>query len=408
MENLNETDFLDYCAENNWTLMNLSTPSAAERLIYTDADFVITAIIMPILLVLGWITNGAFLFVVYRVKYMHTITNLYLVNLSISDVVFLSFAIGDKLWRYATSDVYMDNVAKEFVDICMMYLFKNIAYFTGQFLISLVALDRYNAVCRPLQQYKVNSLTRAVSLIVSTWCFALVLAASMTPGYMDRKTKCILWPDDEMYDHYPDTYVYFAPISNAAKVYAEIIQTVPFFINMIFETVLYVLIICTLHSRVTSRVSNGITGGKLTEIRNQVTRMLIINGVVYILLSSPFQVYSLMSVLSTFRDPKLSRPQLNLFLHIARVLVYTNSVVNPIIYNLSSHRYRKAFVRAFSCKGSKSSWASFCMTDTTRRQRAGTTATTTSTTSSTIVKSVTRKTKMKPNSLIGNGESTYL
>ncbi|XP_033117987.1 thyrotropin-releasing hormone receptor-like [Anneissia japonica] len=399
MEHLNETTFLEYCAENNMTLSNISTPAAAESLIYTHVDFIITAVIMPVLLVLGWITNGAFLFVVYRVKYMHTITNLYLVNLSISDVVFLSFAIGDKLWMYATSDVYMDNVAKDVVDICVIYFFKNIAYFSGQFLISLIALGRSYAVCKPLEQYKVNSLTRAMTLLTCTWCFAFILAASMTPGYMGRITKCILWPDDEIYSHYPDTHVYFVAISKAVKVYVEIIQTVPFFVNVIFETVFYVLIIRSLYSRVATRVSNGVNGGKLTEIRNQVTRMLIINGVVYILLSSPFQVYSLMSMLSTFRELRLSQPQLKMFLHIARVLVYTNSVVNPIIYNLSSHQYRQAFFRAFSCRGSKFSGGSFCVSAKSHR---GTT------TSSSTVKSVTQLTRKEWCSLMGNGESTYL
>ncbi|XP_071950935.1 thyrotropin-releasing hormone receptor-like [Antedon mediterranea] len=368
MEDFNETAFVINCRESGLYVQNVSTPETVERLIYTRADLIITGIVMPILLVFGWISNWSFLFVVYRVKYMHTITNLYLVNLAVSDVTFLSFAIGDKLWRFASSDVYLDNVGKDVVDICVMYLFMNAAYFSGQFLISIIAVDRYYAVCKPLQQYKVNTLTRAVTWIVCSWCFAFVLAASMTPGYIIRKTVCILWPDDEKYDEYPHTYVYFATLSDSVKVYVETIQTVPFFVNVIFETVLYVLIINGLHSRVSTRASNGIFGGKLTEIRNQVTRMLIINGVMYILLMSPFQVYSLMTMASTFREARLTRIQLKMFLSIARVLVYSNAVINPIIYSLSSKRYRKAFVRAFSCRGSNFQGGSFCASASYKRR----------------------------------------
>ncbi|MGH0144326.1 UNVERIFIED_CONTAM: hypothetical protein FKN15_003362 [Acipenser sinensis] len=78
--------------------------------------------------------------------------------------------------------------------------------------------------------------------------------------------------------------------------------------------------------------------------RKQVTKMLAVVVILFALLWMPYRT---LVVVNSFMDP----PYLNTwFLLFCRMCVYTNSAINPIIYNLMSQKFRAAFKKLCKCK----------------------------------------------------------
>ncbi|KAJ8400536.1 hypothetical protein AAFF_G00393050 [Aldrovandia affinis] len=71
--------------------------------------------------------------------------------------------------------------------------------------------------------------------------------------------------------------------------------------------------------------------------RKQVTKMLAVVVVLFALLWMPYRT---LVVVNSLMDP----PYLNTwFLLFCRMCIYTNSAINPVIYNLMSQKFRAAF-----------------------------------------------------------------
>ena len=69
--------------------LNLSDPSSAVAYEYDRVDIALVTTVYPVTATIGLLTNLAFLVTVLRVKYMRTLTNVYLSSLAISDIMFL-------------------------------------------------------------------------------------------------------------------------------------------------------------------------------------------------------------------------------------------------------------------------------------------------------------------------------
>ncbi|XP_030852858.1 thyrotropin-releasing hormone receptor-like [Strongylocentrotus purpuratus] len=81
-------------------------------------------------------------------------------------------------------------------------------------------------------------------------------------------------------------------------------------------------------------------------MRDRVSRMLIANGTMFFLCLAPFELTSLWAMVTNDTFLETGRP----WTQFCRVMMYLNSAVNPIIYNITNPRYRQAFMRAFSKK----------------------------------------------------------
>ena len=60
-------------------------PEELEESTYSTTSWAFVLIFVPLVAICGILCNIAFIFVVYRVKFMRSITNIYLVNLAIAD-----------------------------------------------------------------------------------------------------------------------------------------------------------------------------------------------------------------------------------------------------------------------------------------------------------------------------------
>lgn len=117
--------------------------------------------------------NTLVITVLIRNKRMRTVTNIFLLSLAVSDLMLCLFCMPFNL---------IPNLLKDFIfgsAVC-----KTTTYFMGTsvsvstFNLVAISLERYGAICRPLQSRVWQTKSHALKVIAATWCLSFTI---MTP-----------------------------------------------------------------------------------------------------------------------------------------------------------------------------------------------------------------------------------
>ncbi|XP_070557460.1 somatostatin receptor type 4-like [Ptychodera flava] len=275
----------------------------------------------------GMLANIAFMFVVARIKAMRTFTNMYLVNLAAADTfsLFISFASVVCSLIDPVSCITLNTDNKEIV--CALTYISHVAVFTSMFTITVVGIERHIAVCRPLSAASRNMFSdkcRSIQVIVGIW---LIGGLCSIPVALNHCTQ----PPKAGYE----TAVY----SMYVFVYA---------INITTVVVLYLTIAWKMQS-----LARHIAGARETPTdEKQVIRLCIVTAVVFFVCLLPRAVFNLFNLLKILDqlDFHITREFWTCLSNYSVLFLLINSSLNPLIYNVTSSRYRRAFRDAF-CPG---------------------------------------------------------
>ena len=217
--------------------------------------------------------------------------------------------------------------------------------------VTLVSLERYLAICYPLKHRIMNSKSRTITLVVTTWSIAAVLAAIVSLGQSELVVICIIWP--EKYQQIlPSIVPACSPLSPAFLNIGSIFDFGTFIVGLISNTVFYTMIVRRLgHREVTQEVHQE-GQSQMQNIRNSVARMLILNGTCFFICLSVLQFYNLFAFIRHNSDGRIlliAADKVSTVHWAGIVLSVLNSSINPVIYSVSNGRYRRAFVKAFVC-----------------------------------------------------------
>ena len=340
----------DACVET----YNLTNETEASQILtmlqWSGMDKLIITVIVPIICTVGILANLAFLFTVARVRRMQIVTNYYLVNLGVADIVFMTFTMASFLNTYLHSplrhNVPYGTSAGCWGNIYPIYL----SYYSSVLLVTLVSLERFFVICMPIKHRLIKGKARTVKLIAACWGISVVLAALSTPRFGLLKQKCFLWPDSEDFAHLPATRRSCYLISNNLAILAEFIQTISFVVAMVISCITYYKLIRTLSQTPAltwsgSRSTRGRREMRNKKVRNEVARVLIINGIAFFLCQFPARVIGIDKLIRVING-NLQDNYATIFA-IASGLLLINSAINPFIYGLSSRFYKVAFCEAF-------------------------------------------------------------
>lgn len=136
------------------------------------AKEVVLATIYGLICLAGLLGNGLVIVVVLRYASMKTATNIYILNLSIADLLFL---VGLPL-------IMTTALARGWVFgrlLCKAYMvLQCINTFTGSLTLAVLSYDRYLAVCHPVTSRRYRTTRYAVIAVLVTW---LVSAVAIFP-----------------------------------------------------------------------------------------------------------------------------------------------------------------------------------------------------------------------------------
>lgn len=323
------------------------TVEEAEDYLYNYFQRVFILIVVPCVTIFGLFTNSAFLFVIYRVPNMRTPTNFYLANLSVADGVLLIVTTLNYLSTYIKSPVdsgYPFRKAGCAISMWVIYVFS----LASMAFLTLVALERYQAVCRPLhyRQRNVSShpLYDNMKFTLITWTILIIIVA--TPiSFVHVEYECFVWPAEEPFLNFPSV-IYNCQWSDWTWIFLDTFDIIEFVIALLINVVVYIQIVRELNKRHQPKF-------KSSAARNHVARMLCINAFVFFMCLFPIQLSNIAEIhyFITGSDKAFYGDTAdNVLLWIGRVAFLLNSTVNPIIYNISNPEYRNAFHKSIPCK----------------------------------------------------------
>lgn len=324
----------------------------AEVYIYPGGQLFLVTILLPVVFVIGIISNAAFIYVALRIKHMRTVTNKYLVNLAVSDIIFLTAAIGDKLWKFNNSPLMGDDAPLGSFGCVWVYFLSDMAYFASLIFVTIVSLDRYFAVCRPQDRKNVIK-GRSTEITVASWILSFIIAGALIPSNSNFTMYCMLWPDIEPFVNWPNAVGFCLPEHAWVGDFATGVQTLPFFFTLVLNSYLYIAIVRGLDQCIKRMSQHGVAKSKDSGMRRQIARMLVVNGVTFFCLLAPFELGSLFQLIASLRGQEdyaflITNNTVRSYLMLtARTLSYINSAINPLIYTAMCRRYLEAFKQAF-------------------------------------------------------------
>lgn len=266
----------------------------------------------------GLCGNALVIYVILRYAKMKTVTNIYILNLAVADVLFMLglpfIAIQLALVHWPFGPV-----------LCRVVMtVDSLNQFTSIFCLMVMSIDRYLAVVHPIKSTRWRKPRVAKSINVAVWGASLMvnLPIVIYSGVITRQDGCfctIVWPEPE------EAYY------TAFMIYTFILG---FFLPLLVISLCYVFIIAKVKS---SGIRVGSSKRKRSE--RKVTRMVSIVVAVFVLCWLPFYVFNVTSVAGSIS----TTPVLRSTFAFVVVLGYANSCANPILYAFLSENFKKSF-----------------------------------------------------------------
>ncbi|XP_071789600.1 thyrotropin-releasing hormone receptor-like [Asterias amurensis] len=330
--------------------LTVADDSVIQRYTFSGVTIQVKIISIIIVLTVGLLGNCAFLFVIARVRTMQTLVNFYLVNLAFADLILLVENAAIPIVYYFGIGVPSSGHYIGAPGCIANNFFAYLGYFASITLVCLISTERYLAVCHPLKHLSINTKSRASKLLVGAWAVAVLFSIWAIPIQSVHQKVCIEWPETDEFSNYPEHVGRCRPSALWNLLLFDALQTVPFFSALICNAVFFTKIIRNLRGRSTFE-RESVHTRRTSRTTHQVTTMLVANVVVFFICHAPFQFLNMCGLIANLAGQQLfSNPVTETFiLLVFRILVSINSAANPIVYNATNSRYRRAFIRAFTC-----------------------------------------------------------
>ena len=281
--------------------------------------------------------------VLVYVREMHTITNFYLGNLAIADLMTLLLTSIRYFRQFYGSRGFVkaENIESSVwctLDKAVPHVF----FFASVGFVTLVSLERFLAVCFPIKYRNANSKARAIKYVTFTWILAIATTGVMLPAWWKVTRFCVVWDTQERNES-ATIYSYCDAAGPAFSKVHALVEMVFFYANFGISALFYIMILTRLQKRQIPGASRSMQLQAKTS-RNQVARMVILNGSVFFLCLAPFQIYN---IIFYSNSTILTKSVEGNLLWTSRLLSRINSSVNPVIYTAANLKYRRAFHQTF-------------------------------------------------------------
>ncbi|XP_068625503.1 thyrotropin-releasing hormone receptor-like [Battus philenor] len=324
--------------ENSNSSYEMSNDNFTE---YAEIPYYIKATSMTfciVIMCLGVIGNVMVPIVILKTKDMRNSTNIFLVNLSIADLMVLLVCTPTVL-------VEVNSKPETWVlgkELCLAVPFVELTVAHASVLTILaISFERYYAICEPLRAGYVCTKTRATLICALAWFFAALF------------TSPILGVATFTYERYDDGTEVPVCLTQAdtfwSALFFILIIAVFFIIPLGVLLVLYSVIAKNLMENpiiIAQHSKNSNNAGNVLRYRKQVILMLGTVVLSFFVCLLPFKALTLwIIVFPPETIMSLGIDGYYILLYFCRVMLYLNSAINPILYNLMSSKFREGFVK---------------------------------------------------------------
>lgn len=311
------------------------------------------SVIYGIIFLVAVVGNGFVCIVITRRKDMRTLTNLFLLNMSISDLLSALFTIPSLM-----SDQISPNEWPLGGFMCRaVRVISSISVSVSVYTMMVLAVERYQAIVNPFTvRASRKKVRRTVILMVLTWLVSFAIASPQAFVVTIQNKRCVEdW-------------------TGKGGILGNRIYTVVAFILLFVLPILvigssYIMIIRTLwqpepslsDDATTARSVRGLSSSnnqpsynanrayaiRRAKKKSKTTYMLLTVIATFLTCMLPFQVTIL---LQAFMELPFQTVGFSVFVNFSSVLALCSMACNPFIYSFFSDKFRKAFVDVFRCR----------------------------------------------------------
>lgn len=302
---------------------NETIVESPSRKLYFTIDKLFLCLSASVVIVVGIVGNISVLLIIKRTHSLQTAQNYLLANLAAADVTSLLFCSFTLVPLFK---VLPDGVVGTV--LCMLFVGFNVpvtATVVSVFTLTILAIERYNAVVRPLQKVQLTRETVRYA-IIGTWMASVALN---TPLFVYTNYKFKTAACRQTYSEHAElTHIIF---------YIIFVFTFPF----IVISFCYSKLVKALYHRSVVTPNSNIPEKELMRQRRQLLKMSLTVTLVFGACVLPA------SIVIALRYFRLVSQTVRAF---GLLLLFISSVVNPFIYAFHSLNYRCAFKALLKCK----------------------------------------------------------
>ena len=277
--------------------------------------------------IVGLSGNTLVIYVVARFSKMQTVTNFYILNLALCDEIFL-LGIPFLIATVAHSGWPFGGV------MCKLYFVStSLNQFTSSLFLTILAADRYVAVCQPINSTKFRTPMISKIVSVTAWTISALMA-----------TPVVMYADAITVHGKSNCNVFFPRLFDIAghSIFTFYTFTLSFGVSFFLISIFYTLVIHKLKT-----VGPKSKSKEKKKSHRKVTRLVFTVILAYASCWLPYWVLQL-TLLSN--EPREGHSPYKLFIFVfCSFLTYLNSAINPILYAFLSENFKKSFLKAFAC-----------------------------------------------------------
>ncbi|XP_067839626.1 neuropeptide Y receptor type 2-like [Heptranchias perlo] len=281
------------------------------------------------IIVLGVVGNSLVIYVVIKYKNMGTVTNFFIVNLAVADLMVNTMCLPFTLVYTLLGEWKFGSV------LCHLLPYAQaLSVHVSTVTLTVIALDRHRCIVYHLES-KISK-KRCFIIISITWLVSAVLAC---PQAIFREYSAIEFDDLRMQvcsEKWPNGNDGDGTLYSVSM--------------LLLQYVLPLVIICYAYIRIWTKLKNHVSpgGGNDRQLRRRkTTKMLVMVVVAFAVSWLPFHVFQLAIDI----DKKvLDLNEYKLLYTIFHVIAMCSTFVNPLVYGWMNKNYRNSFLTVFKCE----------------------------------------------------------
>lgn len=316
---------------------NLTNPAenftfnSNEDLITDDRVQFVFCIIYVAIFVIGIFGNVLVCYVVFRNRAMQTVTNLFIMNLALSDILLCVLAVPPtpmytflRKWIFGTA-------------LCHLMLYaQGCSVYISSLTLTSIAIDRFFVIIYPFHPRM--KLTTCAGIIFGIWCFALLV--TLPYGfYIDH-----YYGEDNVTSYCEETW----PSEHNRKVFGSITSTLQFVLPFLIISFCYIRVSIKLNDRARRKPGTKTSHKeRLDRARKKRTnRMLIAMVAVF---GGSWLPLNCVNIMNDFYEKSSQWQYYNIVFFFAHTVAMSSTCYNPFLYAWLNENFRKEFKLVLPC-----------------------------------------------------------
>uniref|UniRef100_A0A8B9ULD3 G-protein coupled receptors family 1 profile domain-containing protein n=1 Tax=Anas zonorhyncha TaxID=75864 RepID=A0A8B9ULD3_9AVES len=277
-------------------------------------------VLYTVLFVTGLVGNALVVWVLLAFKKVGAMTDIYLLNLAISDLLFV-FSLPFLVQYSLVSQWTFGNAMCKIVSSAYF-----IGFYSSSFFITIMSIDRYLAIVRSVYALRVRTSAHGVIASLALWAVAILASAPDLIFFqeMDDSNRTVCLP------HYPGS-------DNSWKIFSN------FEVNVLGWLIpVGILIFC--YHNILKNLQRCHTRNKYKAMK-----LVFIVVTVFFLFWTPVNVVLFLDSMRSMHiiDDCQASQKLDLALELAEALSFVHCCLNPIIYAFVGEKFKKYLCEAF-------------------------------------------------------------